>query len=222
MHLIHCNVLNFHTVIRYDYSPVAAKTFITFPIKSVVPFYKEGKVCYPQLWGRNVLLSLWSSSSALCCTGWHPAVVQGRAVAARPHREEGREIRMQLRIFPLCHTVTIRLHFPTDAYQLDAWNCRASFFPQSLTALGYSVLLSVAVLGPQKSDAHVDKADFVSILKQVFFTMSSWKHLSPVCFQIHICWKMSMFCSVPEMASRSITNTTGEHWAAIHCFIGRK
>lgn len=120
MHLIHCNVLNFHTVIRYDYSPVAAKTFITFPIKSVVPFYKEGKVCYPQLWGRNVLLSLWSSSSALCCTGWHPAVVQGRAVAARPHREEGREIRMQLRIFPLCHTVTIRLHFPTDAYQLDA------------------------------------------------------------------------------------------------------
>lgn len=60
-----------------------------FPIKSVVPFCTEGKVCYPQLWGRNVLLQLWRSSSS----GGHPAMVQGRAVAARPHREGGRERR---------------------------------------------------------------------------------------------------------------------------------
>ena len=46
------------------------------------------------------------------------------------------------------------------------------FFLKVRRALGYFVLLSIAVLGPQKSDAHVDKADFVSILKQVFFTMS--------------------------------------------------
>lgn len=46
------------------------------------------------------------------------------------------------------------------------------FFLKVLCALGYVVLLSVVVLGPQKSDARVDKADFVNALKQVFYMMS--------------------------------------------------